>query len=94
MNNTPGTPGDPGDNPFKGTPFEQIFSQLAGGAGLSGAGADFSGLMGQIQAMMQPYDGPVNWPLATDIARRTSAQKPDPPLDRRHQCGRRRHASG
>lgn len=78
MNNTPGTPGDPGDNPFKGTPFEQIFSQLAGGAGLSGAGADFSGLMGQIQAMMQPYDGPVNWPLATDIARRTSAQKPDP----------------
>jgi putative hydrolase len=77
MNNTPGTPGDPGENPFKGTPFEQIFNQLAGG-GAAGMGIDFSSLMGQFQSMMQPYDGPVNWPLATDMARRTSAQKPDP----------------
>lgn len=77
MNNTPGTPGDPGENPFKGTPFEQIFSQLAGG-GAAGMNIDFASLMGQIQSMMQPYDGPVNWPLATDMARRTSAQKPDP----------------
>jgi putative hydrolase len=31
---------------------------------------------------MQPYDGPVNWTLAIDIARRTSAQEPDPSPDR------------
>ena len=42
---------------------------------------DLSGLMGQMQAMMAPYDGPVNWTLATDIARRTSAQEPDPSPD-------------
>jgi putative hydrolase len=41
--------------------------------------------MGQMQAMMQPYDGPVNWTLATDIARRTSAQEPDPSPDRNDQ---------
>ena len=72
----------PGDNPFAGTPFEQIFKAFGGGAGgevLGGAfGGDLSGLMGQIQAMMTPYDGPVNWNLAIDIARRTTAQKPDP----------------
>ncbi len=70
----------PDDNPFKGTPFEQIFNAL-GGSGVPGQGAgmpDLSGLMGQMQAMMAPYDGPVNWTLATDIARRTSAQEPDP----------------
>ena len=77
-----------GDNPFAGTPFEQIFKALGGGAsagggtGFGGAfGGDLSGLMGQIQAMMTPYDGPVNWTLATDIARRTAAQEPDPSPD-------------
>ncbi|HNI71309.1 MAG TPA: zinc-dependent metalloprotease, partial [Marmoricola sp.] len=78
MNNTPGTPGEPGDNPFKGTPFEQIFNQLASAGGAAGMGIDFSSMMSQFQAMMQPYDGPVNWQLATDVARRTCAQKPDP----------------
>jgi putative hydrolase len=38
--------------------------------------------MGQMQSLMQPYDGPVNWTLAIDIARRTSAQEPDPSPDR------------
>jgi putative hydrolase len=85
---------DPGDqpNPFKGTPFEQIFSAFggslgvpggAGGAGLPGMGAgmpDLSALMGQMQAMMQPYDGAVNWNLAKDIARRAAAQEPDPSI--------------
>jgi len=70
------TPQDPsGDNPFKGTPFEQIFSAL-GGAG--GQLPDISALMGQMQQFMTPYDGPVNWTLAQDLARRTSAQQPDP----------------
>jgi putative hydrolase len=80
MSNDPGNPGNPGgnedpdegpQNPFKGTPFEQFF---AGGL----QGFDMAGLMGQMQAMMQPYDGPVNWNLATDIARRTAAQEKDP----------------
>ncbi|MCW2847069.1 MAG: hypothetical protein JWR90_1043 [Marmoricola sp.] len=80
------------NNPFKGTPFEAIFNALGGTGGPGGQGAlggqggagmpDLSGLMGQMQAMMQPYDGPVNWALATDIARRTSAQEPDPSPDR------------
>jgi putative hydrolase len=83
------------NNPFKGTPFEQIFNALggtggpggpAGFGGLGGPGMpDLSGLMGQMQAMMAPYDGPVNWTLATDIARRTAAQEPDPSPDRNAQ---------
>lgn len=95
-------PGGPDDNPFKGTPFEQIFNALGGAGGLGGLGGfggqpgqggqggqgglpDLSALMGQMQAMMAPYDGPVNWNLATDIARRTSAQEPDPSPDRHDQ---------
>ncbi|SDT09054.1 putative hydrolase [Nocardioides scoriae] len=90
-------PGGPDDNPFKGTPFEQIFNALGGGPGgqqggpgAAGAGGlggmpDLSALMGQMQAMMAPYDGPVNWALATDIARKTSAQEPDPSPDRQDQ---------
>ena len=85
-------PNDPSDNPFKGTPFEQIFNALGGSGGLGGLGGqggagmpDLSALMGQMQAMMAPYDGPVNWALATDIARRTCAQEPDPSPDRHAQ---------
>ncbi|MGI9157564.1 MAG: zinc-dependent metalloprotease [Marmoricola sp.] len=77
MADTPSDPsGDPSDdNPFKGTPFEQIFSALGGGAGQL---PDLSALMGQVQQFMTPYDGAVNWTLAQDLARRTSAQQPDP----------------
>jgi putative hydrolase len=78
---------DPGDqpNPFKGTPFEQLFAAFGGGAagagGVGGAGMpDLSALMGQMQAMMQPYEGAVNWNLAKDIARRAAAQEPDPSI--------------
>ena len=56
-------------NPFRGTPFEQFF---AGGA------PDLGQLFSQLQSMMQPYDGPLNWELATDTARKTVAQQPDP----------------
>ena len=45
------------------------------------AGLDLNALMGQVQAMFAPYDGSVNWNLATDIARRTVAEKPDPSTD-------------
>jgi putative hydrolase len=56
-------------NPFRGTPFEQFF---AGGA------PDLGQLFSQLQSMMQPYDGPLNWELAVDTARKTVAQQPDP----------------
>jgi putative hydrolase len=69
-------PGDPSDNPFKGTPFEQFFG---------GQMPDLAGLMSQVQAMMTPYDGPVNWNLAGDIARRAVAQEPDPSPTQRQQ---------
>jgi putative hydrolase len=77
-------PDEQPENPFKGTPFEQLFGAggLGGLGGAGGAGGlggmDLSALMGQVQAMMAPYDGPVNWTLATDVARRTAAQQPDP----------------
>ena len=58
-------------NPFKGTPFEQFFTQ--GMAGMSGPGGqgmpDLNQLFGQLQSMMQPYDGPLNWDVALDLAR-------------------------
>lgn len=87
MNDKPGgTPDDgsqdPGQNPFKGTPFEQIFGALGGAGGLGGAGAaglpDLGQLFNQIQFLMQPHDGPVNWDFALDIARKAVAQAPDP----------------
>ncbi len=82
-NGPDGTPEGPddahGQNPFKGTPFEGIF----GAGGLPDLGnLDLGALMGQMQSLMQPYDGPVNWQLATDIARRTAAAEPDPSQDR------------
>lgn len=89
----PGEGPDDEQNPFTGTPFEQLFGMLGGLGGAPGghrpagfmppAGAggqmpDLSGLIGQFQAMMQPYDGPVNWNLALDTARKVAAQEADP----------------
>ncbi|GAB7004129.1 zinc-dependent metalloprotease [Nocardioides sp. AN3] len=65
------TPGDPGENPFKGTPFEAFFTS---GGGMP----DLSSLFAQMQTFMQPYDGPLNWEVALDLARKTAAQTPDP----------------
>jgi putative hydrolase len=84
----PGLPEEPEDaagdnaaNPFKGTPFEALFSSLGTGGMPDLSGLDLNALMGQMQSLMQPYDGPVNWQLATDIARRTAAAEPDPSQD-------------
>ena len=47
---------------------------------------DLSQLMSQMQAMMTPHEGSVNWDLAKDVARRTVAEEPDPtPTDRQRQ---------
>lgn len=75
---------DSGQNPFKGTPFEQLFGALGGAGGLGGLGGapgqmpDLAAMMSQLQSFMQPYDGPLNWDLALDLARKTVAQSPDP----------------
>ena len=72
---------DEGQNPFKGTPFEQFFN-----AGFGGGGApDLSQLFSQIQSLMQPHDGPVNWDFALDQARKLVAQEPDPSPTQRQQ---------
>ena len=56
------------DNPFRGTPFEQFF----------GGTPDLGQIFSQLQSMMQPYDGPLNWDAAIDMARKAVAQQPDP----------------
>ena len=71
MNDTPGD--GPENNPFKGTPFEQLF----GGSGAAGM-PDLSQIFSQLQFLMQPHDGPLNWEFAIDTARKTVAQQPDP----------------
>lgn len=79
MNDKPEQPGDDEQNPFKGTPFEQLFGSLGGAGGMPGGMPfDLSSLMSQVQSMMAPYDGPVNWPLAIDTARKVAAQESDP----------------
>jgi putative hydrolase len=74
MSNDPGdasdNPDEGGQNPFRGTPFEQFF----GGSGAPDLGALFS----QLQALMQPHEGPLNWDFTIDLARKTVAGSPDP----------------
>jgi putative hydrolase len=65
-------------NPFKGTPFEQFFAQGMGGLPGGQGMPDLGQLFGQLQSMLQPYDGPLNWEVALDLARKTVAQSPDP----------------
>ncbi len=61
-----------GQNPFQGTPFEDVFTNLARG--------DMSGLQmmfGQLQRMFAPHEGAVNWDFCHDLARQVVAQQPD-----------------
>ncbi|GAW49558.1 MULTISPECIES: zinc-dependent metalloprotease [unclassified Nocardioides] len=90
MSDKPGETPDDGQNPFKGTPFEQFFGQMMGGAGGAAGGLpagmpDLSQLLSQIQFLMQPHDGPVNWDFALDMARKAVAQSPDPSPSQRQQ---------
>jgi putative hydrolase len=76
-------PDDDSNNPFKGTPFEQIFAAFGGSMpggtpGATGGMPDLSMLVSQMQSMMSPHDGSVNWELAKDVARKAVAQEPDP----------------
>ena len=79
-------------NPFKGTPFEALFSGgmpdlsglfgATGGPGTPGAAGmgDLAGIFSQLQSLMKPHDGPVNWDVALDMARKQAAQSPDPSI--------------
>ena len=88
MTNDPNDRPDDENNPFKGTPFEQFFSAFGGSfqgaAGGSGM-PDLSMIMSQMQAMLAPHEGSVNWNLAKDVARKTVAQEPDPSPSRKDQ---------
>jgi putative hydrolase len=70
--------GRPDDNPFRGTPFEQLFGAMGGAMGAGGQLPDLGQLFGQLQSLLQPYDGPLNWDVALDLARKTIAASPDP----------------
>jgi putative hydrolase len=64
-----------GQNPFAGTPLEQLMGAFTGGGG---AMPDLGAMMAQMQQLMTPQEGSVNWGLATQVARQTIAQRPDP----------------
>jgi len=66
------------DNPFRGTPFEQLFGAMGGAMGAGGQLPDLGQLFGQLQSLLQPYDGPLNWDVAIDLARKTIASSPGP----------------
>lgn len=59
-------------NPFAGTPLEQMFGALAGGD----AGG-LQAMFGQLQRMFTPHEGAINWEMARDLARKAIAQSGD-----------------
>ncbi len=61
-----------GSNPFAGTPLEQLMGAFGGSM------PDLGAMMAQVQQLMAPHEGNVNWGLATQVARQTVAQQPDP----------------
>ncbi len=65
-------PERPSQNPFAGTPFEQMFTSLTGGDA-----AGLQAMFGQLQRMFAPHEGAVNWELVRDLARQQLAQQPD-----------------
>lgn len=68
-------------NPFKGTPLEGLFGQLAGGQ------FDLSQMMSQMQRMFEPHEGTVNYQLAGDVARHAVAAAGDDPSPHSGQTG-------
>lgn len=68
---------DQPENPFAGTPFEQMFSAMSGG--MPGGQFDINQIMGQVQRMFTPHEGSVDFGAAKDVARQTlAAAGPDP----------------
>ncbi|WP_456698682.1 zinc-dependent metalloprotease [Aeromicrobium sp. P5_D10] len=54
-------------NPFAGTPMEQLFGAFNGGE------MDMAQIMSQVQRMFAPHEGSVNFDLAKEVARHTVA---------------------
>ncbi len=61
-----------------GFDINALAGMFGGPGGAGGQLPDLSALFGQIQSMMQPYDGSLNWDVATDLARKSVAATPDP----------------
>lgn len=59
-------------NPFAGTPFEQMFQGLA-----KGDTSSLQAMFGQMQRMFAPHEGTVNWDVTHDLARQVVAQQTD-----------------
>ena len=74
-----GSAGKPGDepsatpNPFAGTPLESLFGAMG-----PGQMPDLQQLMGQVQQLLTPHEGNINWDLAGQVARQTLTKEPDP----------------
>ena len=55
---------------------------------------DLTALFSQIQSLMKPHDGPVNWDVAIDMARKRRGPEPGPVADREAEGrGRRRRTA-
>lgn len=66
-------PNEDPENPFRGTPFEDMFHLFGGQQPNMGS------MMSQFKRFMEPYEGSVNYRLAQDTARQAlAAQGPDP----------------
>jgi putative hydrolase len=60
-------------NPFAGTPMEHLMGAFGNGD------FDMTQILGQVQRMLAPHDGTVNFDLAKEVARHTlAAAGPDP----------------
>lgn len=68
-------------NPFKGTPLEGLFGQMAGGQ------FDLGQMMSQMQRMFEPHEGTVNYRLAADVARHAVAAAGEDPSPHSGQAG-------
>jgi putative hydrolase len=60
-------------NPFAGTPLESFFGSTG-----SGQMPDLQQIMGQVQQLLTPHEGNINWDLATQTARQALTAAPDP----------------
>lgn len=76
---------DPGENPFAGTPMEQIFNAMGGSGGQT---PDLSALFGQMQRMFSgAQDGSVNFDVVRETARTALAAAGDDPAPHAGQQG-------
>lgn len=76
--NEPDEPRHEPENPFKGTPFEAFGAGFPGQPGAGGI--DLGAMFGQLQQLFSGQTGPVNWNLATEVAKQTIREAGDSSL--------------